>query len=246
MSKNKKSKERKGYMTQNITTSQVINEHCSCCHGNYYHSNVANGIWGRAREICENYCQIQLGSFRLNSAVRPPGPSLISYQIEREIGMLEFTPWCESHHWVLTPADWGRLTPSSNLNQHHCWHISVSRSAAFHWQQGCNCSDNTGALAQFTPLFRAESVKGRKKRSSAQIASRRPFSLTWLNEKSFIPTLISQYCSDLKLEAYPAAKYRGMLPENMFPWQCQQNGNHFGQMGRWLSEREQVKNSVDV
>lgn len=76
-------------MTQNITTSQVINEHCSCCHGNYYHSYVANGIWGRAREICENYCQIQLGSFRLNSAGRPPGPSLISYQIERRMRMLE-------------------------------------------------------------------------------------------------------------------------------------------------------------
>lgn len=88
----KKSEARKGYMTQNITTSQVINEHCSCCHGNYYHSNVANGIWGRAREICENYCQIQLGSFHLNSAVRPPGPSLISYQIERGIGMLEVNP----------------------------------------------------------------------------------------------------------------------------------------------------------
>lgn len=76
---------RKGYMAQNITTSQVINEHCSCCHGNYYHSNVANGIRGRAREICENYCQIQLGSFRLNSAGRPAGPSLISYQIERRM-----------------------------------------------------------------------------------------------------------------------------------------------------------------
>lgn len=45
-----------------------------------------------AGEICENYCQIQLGSFRLNSAVRPPGPSLISYQIERGIGMLELNP----------------------------------------------------------------------------------------------------------------------------------------------------------
>lgn len=76
-------------MAQNITTSQVINEHCSCCHGNYYHSDVANGIWDRAREICENYCQIQLGSFRLNSAGPPPGPSLISYQIERRMGMLE-------------------------------------------------------------------------------------------------------------------------------------------------------------
>lgn len=42
--KEKKNEGRKGYMTQNITTSQVINEHCSCCHGNYYHSNVANGI----------------------------------------------------------------------------------------------------------------------------------------------------------------------------------------------------------
>lgn len=40
----KKGDRRKGYMAQNITTSQVINEHCSCCHGNYYHSNVANGI----------------------------------------------------------------------------------------------------------------------------------------------------------------------------------------------------------
>lgn len=79
----------KGNMAQNITTSQVINEHCSCCHGNYYHSDVANGIWDRAREICENYCQIQLGSFRLNSAGPPPGPSLISYQIERRMGMLE-------------------------------------------------------------------------------------------------------------------------------------------------------------
>lgn len=79
----------KGNMAQNITTSQVINEHCSCCHGNYYHSDVANGIWDRAREICENYCQIQLGSFRLNSAGLPPGPSLISYQIERRMGMLE-------------------------------------------------------------------------------------------------------------------------------------------------------------
>lgn len=103
----KKSEGRKGYMTQNITTSQVINEHCSCCHGNYYHSNVANGIWGRAREICENYCQIQLGSFRLNSAVRPPGPALISYQIKRGIEMFELTPWCESHHEALTRA-WSR------------------------------------------------------------------------------------------------------------------------------------------
>lgn len=34
----------KGNMAQNITTSRVINEHCSCCHGNYYHSDVANGI----------------------------------------------------------------------------------------------------------------------------------------------------------------------------------------------------------
>lgn len=141
----KKNEGRKGYMTQNITTSQVINEHCSCCHGNYYHSNVANGIWGRAREICENYCQIQLWSFRLNSAVRPPGPSLISYQIERRIGMLKLTPWCESHHGVLSLADWGRLTLSSNLNQDHCWHISVSCSAICHlmtrlwlfWQHSC-------------------------------------------------------------------------------------------------------------
>lgn len=76
-------------MAQNITTSQVINEHCSCCHGNYYHSDVANGIWDRAREICENYCQIQLGSLRLNSAGPPPGLSLISYQIGRRIGMLK-------------------------------------------------------------------------------------------------------------------------------------------------------------
>lgn len=85
----KKRERRKGYMAQNITTSQVINEHCSCCHGNYYHSDVANGIWDGAREICENYCQIQLGSLRLNSAGPPPGPSLISYQIERRMGMLE-------------------------------------------------------------------------------------------------------------------------------------------------------------
>ena len=35
-------------MAQNITTSGVINEHCSCCHGNYSHSNVANGIGDRA------------------------------------------------------------------------------------------------------------------------------------------------------------------------------------------------------
>lgn len=79
----------KGNMAPYITTSQVINEHCSCCHGNYYHSDVANGIWDRAREICENYCQIQLGSFRLSSAGPPSGPSLISYQIERRIEMLE-------------------------------------------------------------------------------------------------------------------------------------------------------------
>lgn len=156
--KKEKSGGRKGYMAQNITTSQVINEHCSCCHGNYYHSNVANGIWGRAREICENYCQIQLGSFRLNSAVRPPGPSLISYQIERGMGMLEFTPWCESHHTVLTLVDWGRLTLSSNLNQHHCWHISISCSATYHLQQGYNCSDNTGVSVQFTPLFASKSM----------------------------------------------------------------------------------------
>lgn len=196
-------------MTQNITTSQVINEHCSCCHGNYYHSNVANGIWGRAREICENYCQIQLGSFRLNSAVRPPGPSLISYQIERGMGMLELTPWCENHHGVVTAADWGRLTLSSNLNQHHCWHISISCSAACQLQQGYNCSDNTGVLVQFSPLFSGESVKGREKErtSWARIASHHPFSLTWLNEKSFIPTLILQYFSDLKLEACPSAVY---------------------------------------
>lgn len=76
-------------MAENITTSQVINEHCSCCHGNYYHSDVANGIWDRAREICENYCQIQLGSLRLNSAGPPPGRSLISYQIGRRIGMVK-------------------------------------------------------------------------------------------------------------------------------------------------------------
>lgn len=103
---------RKGYMAQNITTSQVINEHCSCCHGNYYHSNVANGIWGRAREICENYCQIQLGSFHLNSAGRPPGPSLISYQIERRMvtSALE-TPRCASHHRSVTFADGERADP---------------------------------------------------------------------------------------------------------------------------------------
>lgn len=75
-------------MAQNITTSRVINEHCSCCHGNYYHSDVANGILDRAREICENYCQIQLESFRLNSAGPPSGSSLISYQIERRMGMV--------------------------------------------------------------------------------------------------------------------------------------------------------------
>lgn len=162
-------------MTQNITTSQVINEHCSCCHGNYYHSNVANGIWGRAREICENYCQIQLGSFRLNSAVRPPGPSLISYQIKRGIEMLELTPWCESHHGVLTPADWGRLTLSSNLNQHHCWHISISCSAACHLQQGYNCSDNTGVLVRFTPLFSAESVRAGKRTDNFSLDRITPF-----------------------------------------------------------------------
>lgn len=87
--KKKKVREgRKGNMAQNITTSRVINEHCSCCHGNYYHSDVANGIWDRAREICENYCQIQLGSFRLNSDGPPPGSSLISYQTERRMRMV--------------------------------------------------------------------------------------------------------------------------------------------------------------
>lgn len=40
------------------------------------------------QEKCENYCQIQLGSFCLNSAGRPPGLSLISYQTERRTGML--------------------------------------------------------------------------------------------------------------------------------------------------------------
>lgn len=168
-------------MTQNITTSQVINEHCSCCHGNYYHSNVANGIWGRAREICENYCQIQLWSFRLNSAVRPPGPSLISYQIERRIEMLKLTPWCESHHGVLSLADWGRLTLSSNLNQHHCWHISVSCSAICHLRQGYDRSDNTRVFSaiHFVVYYRICERAG--KRSSAQIASHHP--LMQLNEK---------------------------------------------------------------
>lgn len=102
----KKEAGRKGYMAQNITTSQVINEHCSCCHGNYYHSNVANGIRGRAREICENYCQIQLGSFHLNSAGRPPGPSLISYQIEgRMVTSALETPRRASHPRSVTFAD---------------------------------------------------------------------------------------------------------------------------------------------
>lgn len=88
--KRKKAKRgEKENMAQNITTSRVINEHCSCCHGNYYHSDVANGIWDRAGEICENYCQIQLGSFRLNSAGPPPGLSLISYQTERRMGTVK-------------------------------------------------------------------------------------------------------------------------------------------------------------
>lgn len=150
-------------MAQNITTSQVINEHCSCCHGNYYHSNVANGIWGRAREICENYCQIQLGSFRLNSAGRPPGPSLISYQIERRMGMLELeTPWCASHHRSVTFTDRGRLTLSSNLNQHHCWHISISWSAAYHLHSENNCSDTTGVSMYFTSLFVTKAIWGQR------------------------------------------------------------------------------------
>lgn len=183
--KKEKSEARKGYMTQNITTSQVINEHCSCCHGNYYHSNVANGIWGRAREICENYCQIQLGSFRLNSAVRPPGPSLISYQIERGIGMLELNPDARAitGFWrQLIEEGWPYPTTLISIIADIFLLVVVP---SCHLQQGYNCSDNTGVSVQFTPLFGAESVKGREKErsSSAWIAPHHPFSLTWLNEK---------------------------------------------------------------
>lgn len=140
-------------MVQNITTSQVINEHCSCCHGNYYHSNVANGIWDSAKEICENYCQIQLGSFRLNSAGCPPGPSLISYQIERGMGMLATRHPDVRVITALTLTDGGRLTLSNSFNQHHCWHICISCSAIFHLHSEYNCSDNAGVSVDSAQLL---------------------------------------------------------------------------------------------
>lgn len=243
-------------MAQNITTSQVINEHCSCCHGNYYHSNVANGIWGRAREICENYCQIQLGSFRLNSAGRPPGPSLISYQIERRMGMLELR-----HPDVRVITGFWRSLIEEGWPYPATLISIIADIFLLVVVQPTICTQNIIVLTM--PVFQCISLhcleqklyKGRVKKRQVQVESHSIIDQIWHNSVKNKLFLLLEFGVYFVFLFRPQIiglsehllEYNEAWLKEMWCWEwCQLNENHIGLMGRWFGEREQVKNSVDV